>query len=433
MTLLKRVNVWWVYLYRDGIRRQFSTRTSNRRQAETIEAKYKEELNNERFQIVKLDPNITLGELAARFMASGSCRPHHIYHLKFLLPFLADTPALRITKSLTEEFRKARHSGKVIKDATVNRDLSVLRHILYWAVDEQLLAVNPLARLKMARERRTRRQILSVAEEQLLLGTAKDHLSTMTVLALDTGMRRGEITGQRWEDIDFARNLLYVTRSKTPEGESREIPLTSRVTAILSGLRQPEGLVISFRGKAVKIIKSTWKTALRNAGLRHIRFHDLRHTFNTRLMEAGVMQEVRMALMGHSAGSKVHATYTHIELPVKREAIGKLEAWKIHEENLLREQREQHRNEEQANAITEAERSQAGASPDQRGQSGPQAVEEEIARRSGLGTSRKAQGRDRRRRGGIESQAEAASEVRRSQEDLRGELSAPVRSEGAEP
>ena len=51
----------------------------------------------------------------------------------------------------------------------------------------------------------------------------------MIVAALDTGMRRGEITSQRWEDIDFPRKLLFVTRSKTPEGESREIPLTERL------------------------------------------------------------------------------------------------------------------------------------------------------------------------------------------------------------
>ena len=51
----------------------------------------------------------------------------------------------------------------------------------------------------------------------------------MIIAALDTGMRRGEITSQRWEDIDFSRKLLFVTRSKTPEGESREIPLTERL------------------------------------------------------------------------------------------------------------------------------------------------------------------------------------------------------------
>jgi len=301
VSLFKRGDVWWSYFYRDGIRHQASTGTSNRRQAESIEAKLKEEVNNQRFQLVEADPRMTFGELAARFVSSGSIRPHHLYHLKFLLPFFSDFEVPRITKSLAEEFRKARHSSNpAIKDATINRDLSTLRHILYWGVDEQLLAANPLARMKMARERRTRRHVLSIPEEVLLLSAARGHLYTMTLLALDTGLRRGEITSQRWEDIDFAQKVLFVTHSKTPEGESREIPLTGRVYDHLVRHREAAGRVIQFKDRPVRIIKRTWKTALRNAAIRHVRFHDLRHTFNTRLMEAGVLQEVRMALMGHS-------------------------------------------------------------------------------------------------------------------------------------
>jgi integrase len=376
VSLFKRGNVWWAYLYRDGIRHQYSTGTSSRRQAETIEAKLKEEVNNRRFQIVQADPNMTFGELAARFIASGIARPHHIYHLKFLLPYFSEVPVLRITRSQAEEFRRARQAqNRSIKDATVNRDLSVLRHILYWAVDEQLVAANPLARMKMARERRTRRQVLSVAEEQQLLGAAKGHLRLMIIAALDTGMRRGEITGQHWEDVDFSRKLLSVTRSKTPEGESREIPLTERLRELLLHNRKVGGLVIDFRGKPVRIIKTTWRTALKKAGIRRVRFHDLRHTFNTRLMEAGVIQEIRMALMGHSTGSRVHATYTHIELPAKREAIRKLEQWKIHQEQQMKDE-----NKEKTNAITEADRSESGRPQNSGGQAGTQTVEEKVAR-----------------------------------------------------
>jgi integrase len=370
VSLFKRGNVWWSYFYEDGIRHQSSTGTSNRRQAETIEAKLKEEVTNQRFQIVKADPTMTFGHLAARFLASGSVRPHHVYHLKFLLPFFADTAVLRVTKSLADEFRKYRKAAnKSIKDATINRDLSVLRHILYWGVDEQLLLTNPLARLKMARERRIRRQVLSVAEEQPLLGSAKDHLYAMVIMALDTGMRRGEITSQLWEDIDFSQKVLFVTRSKTPEGESREIPLTERLHEHLLENRKDTGLVINFRDRPVRIVKRTWKTTLKSAGLRHIRFHDLRHTFNTRLMEAGVLQEIRMALMGHSSGSKVHATYTHIELPAKREAIRKLEAWVNQQQKELKKEHD--------NASTENDRSETGPG---RQAGKPQTVEEEITR-----------------------------------------------------
>jgi len=369
VSLYKRGDVWWAYFYRDGIRHQFSTGTSNRRQAETIQAKLKEEVNNHRFQISNIDPHITFQKLADRFTESGSVRPHHRYHLKFLLPFFANFQAMRITKSVAEEFRAARRrQNPAIKDATINRDLSVLRHILYWSFDEQLIASNPLARMKMARERRTRRQVLSVEEEQHLLLAAKGHLLKMIIFALDTGMRRGEITSQRWEDIDLSRKVLAVTHSKTPEGESREIPLSGRLLELILPERNSKGLVITYKNQPVKIIKRTWRTALRNARLRPVRFHDLRHTFNTRLMEAGVLQEVRMALMGHSPGSKIHATYTHIELPVKREAIRKLEQWVKDQQQQLKEK---------ANARTETDRSESGASGEARE---PQTVEEEDAR-----------------------------------------------------
>lgn len=410
MSLLKRGNVWWSYLYRDGIRYSQSTGTTNRKQAEKIEDKLKQELNNQRFQLVEFDPDLTFGALAARFIASGSVRPHHLYHLRFLLPFLSEVRAASITKALADEFRKIRHArNKAIKDATINRDLSVLRHILYWAVDEQLLAANPLTRLKMVRERRIRRQILSLGEEEQLLAVAEGHLRTMILIALDTGMRRGEITSQRWEDVDFSQKILSVTHSKTPEGEAREIPLTERLHKILLERRKPNGLMIEYRGQPVRIVKRAWATALTNAGIRHVRFHDLRHTFNTRCMEAGVLQEVRMALMGHSTGSKIHSVYTHIELPTKRAAIRKLEAWVKDQQQQLKEN--QH-------ADSETQRSEnAGCC-----EAGPETVEEEDARRGGPGASRQAEDRDRRDGRGPESQTPPAPEIRGSKETLRNSI-----------
>ena len=335
MSLWKRGNVWWAFFYVDGVRQQISTGTGNRRQAEAVFDKFKSEANARRHQLVEYNPQLTFGEIAAQFLANGGARVHHVDRLKFLLPYFDDVPVLRLTKAMVSDYRRERQRQKPVSDATVNRDLSVLRHILYWALDESLIASNPVARMRLARERRIKRAILSVEEEQKLLTTAAEHLKRMIMAALDTGMRRGEITGQRWEHIDFSRRLLSVTKSKTPEGEAREIPLTNRLFELLLKQRQPEGLVFLYKDEPVRIVKRSWKSALRRAGLRHIRFHDLRHSFNTRLMEAGVMQEVRMALMGHSSGERVHSTYTHVELPAKREAIAKLEQWVQQQQRLL--------------------------------------------------------------------------------------------------
>jgi integrase len=101
--------------------------------------------------------------------------------------------------------------------------------MLFWAVDEGLISTNPLSRVRMTRERKKPRFVISVAEEDLLLQSAAPHLAAIIIAALDSGMRRGEILTQRWEHIDFNRQILSVTHSKTPEGEAREIPLTIRL------------------------------------------------------------------------------------------------------------------------------------------------------------------------------------------------------------
>jgi integrase len=327
VTLYKRGRNYSISLWIDGVRHLKSTGTTNRREAENIERQFREELNRRRHQIREPSPDMTFADLAARFLADGSPRPYHLDRLKVLLPYFGESPIGRISKPLVREFRRDRHKEKQLSETTLNRDVEVLRHLLYWAVDEEFLTTNPLARIHLPKQRRKPRPIMNLAEEAKLLAAASPHLRQIAIAALDTGMRRGELLTQRWEHIDFNRRVLCVTHSKTPGGEAREIPLTARLTELLLSARKPEGLVFTFKGRPIHRIKTAWKATIRRAGIRYSRFHDLRHTFNTRLMESGVLQDVRKALMGHSSGDEVNSLYTHVELPVKREAIRKLEAW----------------------------------------------------------------------------------------------------------
>ena len=328
MSVWKRGNVWWAYFYVDGIRHQASTGTSNRRRAEQIAQKLKDDANLQRFELRSIDPSLTVGALAAHFIANATPSAYHLDRLKCLLPFFADRPVVQLTKGTARDYRHERLARKPrLKDATLNRDLAVLRHLLYWGVDEGLIRANPLARMHLPKERPTARPILTVAEEQQLLAAASPHLRMLIIVALDTGMRRGELLQQQWEHVDLDRRVLTVSRSKTLEGEQREIPLTTRVYDLWAICRPLRGPVFTYHGHTIRRIKTTWRSTLQRAGVRYLRFHDLRHTFNTRLLEAGVLQEVRKALMGHVSGGGINAQYTHIELPLKREAIAKLEQW----------------------------------------------------------------------------------------------------------
>jgi len=312
-----------------------STNTTNKREAEQIYQAKRRRANSQRHHVL-LDANrITFGEVAGQFLAKTGNSEYHQGRLQHLLPVFGGCRLVHITRGMVDEYRTMRL--KRVTNATVNRDVSTLKHILFWAVDEGFLGINPLARYRELPEPRRPRRVLSVQEEDALLEVASRHLRQAIILAVDTGMRRGEILSQRREHLDAARRLLVVSKSKTPGGVGREIPWTTRVAEILEPLTGGEGFVVLYQGEQIKLLKTSWQGAVRRSGIRYLRFHDLRHTFNTRLMEANVSQDVRKTLMGHSDGD-INAVYTHVELPTKRGAIAKLERWQADQCEALKQQ-----------------------------------------------------------------------------------------------
>ena len=158
-----------------------------------------------------------------------------------------------------------------------------------------------------------------------LLEVASGHVRQAILLSVDTGMRRGKILTLQREHLDPHRKVLTVSKSKTAGGTGREIPWRTRVEQLLKPVATGEGLVVQYQD-AAKNIKRSWRTALKRSGIPRLRFHDLRHTFNTRLMEAGVSRDIRKALMGH-ADSDINDVFPHVELPAKRAAIARLDRW----------------------------------------------------------------------------------------------------------
>src|SRR5258708_17017682 len=155
VTLYRRGRNYSIQLWVDGIRHLKSTGTTNRREAENIERQFREELNRRRHQIREASPDMTFADLAARFLADGSPCPYHLDRLKVLLPYFGESPIGRISKPGVREFRRDRHKEKPkLSETTLNRDVEVLRHLLYWAVDEGFLPANPLPRIHLPNQRR---------------------------------------------------------------------------------------------------------------------------------------------------------------------------------------------------------------------------------------------------------------------------------------
>jgi integrase len=336
MSLLKRGDTYTSMVWLDGVRYYRALHTGNKRTAEKLDQAFKEELQLKVYQQPQLNLEMTFDEVFSRFLAEADVKAFHTERSKYFLGFFGDLKVGRITRNDAIRYRKLRHAefasrqkkpGRKLTETTVNRDLEVVRRVLFWAADEGIVQHNPLARMPMVRERRRRRPVMSVADEVRFLAEAAPHLALIVTIALFTGMRRGEVLGQLWEHIDFDRRLLSVTKSKTAEGEHREIPISSQLMAALYPIRKSEGFVVTYDGEPMRRIKTAWAATIRRAGISYLRFHDLRHTFNSRLVEVGVIADVRKELMGHSHGGDVHSLYTHVELPTLRTAITRLESW----------------------------------------------------------------------------------------------------------
>jgi integrase len=166
-------------------------------------------------------------------------------------------------------------------------------------------------------------RVLSQDEEQKLIETAAPHFNPLIIVAINTGMRRGELLALQWEQVDLHSRTITIKQSKN--GKVRHIPINQKTQEALESIpEQHEGHVFVYRGLPIKAVKTAFAGAVRRAEIPTCRFHDLRHTFATRLVLAGVDLATVMQLMGH-ANISTTMKYAHPSPPHKREAVERLD------------------------------------------------------------------------------------------------------------
>lgn len=229
-----------------------------------------------------------------------------------------------------ERFKAKR--AKEAQPATVNRELGNLKHMMTKAREWNLLYDNPFADVKLLPVPNGPERILTEDEEKKLLaacgGRRAPYLRPIIVLALNTGMSKGEILGLQWSQIDLVNRTIRIDNSKTKYRE-RRIPMNETIWNLLAGFepeRKTELVFPSPRnpGHGMRDHKTGFWKAIEEAGIDHIRFHDLRHTFATRLVRAGVDLITVQHLLGHS-NITMTARYAHALFDAKMEAVRRLE------------------------------------------------------------------------------------------------------------
>jgi integrase len=266
-----------------------------------------------------------------------------------------------ITPFALETWRtKRRRQGR--EDTTINRDLDALRAALSKAIEWGVLTEHPMKKVKRTKvDARGRIRYLDADEEQRLrqalrdrdqarrdgrdrfnqwrkdrgyksigdLGIYADHLTPIVLLAMNTGLRRGELLALRWADIDGVTQVLSVRGITAKSGLTRHVPLNSEARQVLKtwqACSPTQDLVFPGpNGKPMFSLKTAWMKLARAAKLSDFTYHDLRHHFASKLVMAGVDLNVVRELLGHS-NIGMTLRYAHLAPEHRAAAVEKLVA-----------------------------------------------------------------------------------------------------------
>jgi len=303
MGLYRRGGFWWMCLNVNGRQIRQSTETANKKLADAILAKVKVQIiegtwfDTEKAQKVK---RTTFSEMVEKYMQSYQ-KIRDIHTIKRLLPVFGHYTLAEITTEMVSDYRNERL--KTVKPATVYQELSFMRCMFNVARREwKWTKENPVADLSFAvGDKNARERWLTLEEEKRLLDCATNPLwlRSLLVFALHTGMRRGEILDLLWKDVDFFRKLLTVVKSKN--GGKRSIPMSQTLYESLKSMNKVVNISSRVFPISVRSLREAFDKALSKARIEDFHFHDLRHTFATRLVQNGVDIYKVKELLGHKS------------------------------------------------------------------------------------------------------------------------------------
>jgi integrase len=224
-----------------------------------------------------------------------------------------------------------------------------------YAVDEELIPGNPVAgilkRLQLERDKRITVEPMNEQEVDLFLDTCFTHFREyweFFLCAFRTGMRMGELLGLKWGDIDWNQKLIKVERSykrgrfdKTKTGRVRRVDMSDQLIfslkllltarkreALKLGMGEPVEIIFHRNGKPMEqnYIRRVFKRVLKKAGIREMRFHDIRHTFASLLLSQGESPVYVKEQLGHSSIQVTVDIYGHLIPSSNRGAVNRLDS-----------------------------------------------------------------------------------------------------------
>jgi integrase len=301
---------WWVRLYIDGRERWF--RCDTKSQAKALYGRLKgEQREGKYFEKPKALPFAEVAReylyvLDARRKRKGDDRARM---RRWILAFGEQDAATITARQIEKVLTDLQNEGK--QPATLIRHLTVLKATFNRAKRLGLLRDNPAAFVKTTKPNNVLVRYLTPDQETHLLKHLSTKYHAIVTTAMHTGLRQGELLRLSWADVDW--NVGVLTVHETKAGERRRVPMNSTIVGLLSTLKEntlPSALQRVFPHDG-RYLRRAFDRAVKAAGLAPFRFHDLRHTFASRLAMRGANDRTLMALGGWKSPAML-SRYAHL-------------------------------------------------------------------------------------------------------------------------
>ncbi len=310
--MFRRGGVYWTSISYKGKRIRKSLETADKKLAQSIEAKIKTEIVEGKYFEKPVGDNKTFTDMMEKFMkehapkVSGNTRLSYSASLKHLSANFGDLKLLEITPKKISDYKVLRYS-KEAKPATINRELAMLSKAFSLAFKEwEWMKENPVSKVPKEKENNERDRWLTDEQERRLLENSPQWLIDIIVFDLHTGLRQGELLSLQWDRINLFRRTIIIQESKS--GKPRTLPVNQIAFDILeerSKIRNIMNDLVFVSNAGSKIdrhnLRRAFNIAIKKAGIHDFHFHDLRHTFATRLAQRGIdIYKISMLLGHHS-------------------------------------------------------------------------------------------------------------------------------------
>jgi len=302
MALFKRDNVWWITITHKGKRIRTSTNVTDKRTAERIHHKIMTQVAEGKWLDTLPGSQKTLSDLLEKYMKvhtlhtkSPSSQIRDYYNSKHLLRILGNPVLKNITKKDIARYKNQRLEEGAAP-ATVVKELNLLGHAFNLAIDEwEWIELNPVSRVAKPKIIERDERWLSFDEEERLLAICPNWLKEIIIFAVNTGFRRDEILSLTWTRVDLFRKTVIFQVSTQKNRRRDSLPLNQAAVDILkerAKVRNIKTPLVFYSEVGTKIsgnnVRRAFLNACKRAEITGLRFHDLRHTFATRLVQAGV-------------------------------------------------------------------------------------------------------------------------------------------------